>query len=387
MTRTVLGKLFVASPFIAVLACLSSNPGQEESTDPASSSSGTSPESSGESTLGGIMTTTEEPDSEDSGADASTDGETTDDASSETTQVIPPECGDGNHDPGEECDNGNANANDAACTLACKVAVCGDGFVEAGIETCDDGVNDGAYGGCNADCMSWGPKCGDMLVQIPEEECDGDDPDAGCLKECKYAKSCLELKNSWGPFALTGVYPIYPKMNLQVDAFCDMETDEGGYTFVKFGGTDPLTAVAAETKCSELGLHLLVPRTAAHLAASYAVASDQDVAPIEGDPPMTASNYLRIFGVYPKTAGESCVGQPLNKSACPEWEASDKDAWWISDTVLALNEPSTNNCAKCSMIYFWTGDMLSSYISFVGDGMGADSNFFICDAGDKHGMN
>jgi fibro-slime domain-containing protein len=48
--------------------------------------------------------------------------------------------------------------------------VCGDGIV-AGTETCDDGTNDGSYGGCNPDCTP-GPRCGDGVVQSPPEQCD-----------------------------------------------------------------------------------------------------------------------------------------------------------------------------------------------------------------------
>jgi cysteine-rich repeat protein len=48
------------------------------------------------------------------------------------------ECGNGFLDPNETCDDGNTNDNDA-CTNTCKVAVCGDGIVQAGVEKCDDG--------------------------------------------------------------------------------------------------------------------------------------------------------------------------------------------------------------------------------------------------------
>jgi fibro-slime domain-containing protein len=47
---------------------------------------------------------------------------------------------------------------------------CGDGIV-AGEELCDDGVNDGSYGGCMPDCTP-GPRCGDSMVQDPPEDCD-----------------------------------------------------------------------------------------------------------------------------------------------------------------------------------------------------------------------
>ena len=68
-------------------------------------------------------------------------------------------CGDGSADPDEECDEGVANnADDAACTLTCRNATCGDGLLRADLddedsdyEACDDG-NLEAGDGCNSDC-------------------------------------------------------------------------------------------------------------------------------------------------------------------------------------------------------------------------------------------
>ena len=57
-----------------------------------------------------------------------------------TNQCTTPTCGDGIAQAGEECDDGNANNNDA-CTNACATNICGDGFVETGVEECDDGNN------------------------------------------------------------------------------------------------------------------------------------------------------------------------------------------------------------------------------------------------------
>ncbi len=47
---------------------------------------------------------------------------------------------------------------------------CGDGIV-AGDEQCDDGVNDGSYGGCTPDCRR-GRFCGDGIHQTRYEDCD-----------------------------------------------------------------------------------------------------------------------------------------------------------------------------------------------------------------------
>jgi cysteine-rich repeat protein len=160
-------------------------------------------------------------------------------------------CGNGKVEPGEVCDDGNTISGDgcdgnctkvepgwvcqvpgrhceslADCGVSCgDSGVCGDGLVEAP-ETCDDGVNDGSYGGCTPGCerapycgdgvlngieqcdfgsansppnnaaygncmtnCQMGPHCGDGIVQVPTEECDmGPDNGGGapmCSATCR----------------------------------------------------------------------------------------------------------------------------------------------------------------------------------------------------------
>ncbi len=50
-------------------------------------------------------------------------------------------------------------------------STCGDGVV-ARDEVCDDGVNDGSYGGCAAGCKARGPSCGDGVLDPAHEQCD-----------------------------------------------------------------------------------------------------------------------------------------------------------------------------------------------------------------------
>jgi fibro-slime domain-containing protein len=63
-------------------------------------------------------------------------------------------------------------------------AVCGDGILSFG-EECDDGVNNGGYGECGADCVL-GPFCGDSIVQ-PEfgETCDVGPGGDGACRGCR----------------------------------------------------------------------------------------------------------------------------------------------------------------------------------------------------------
>jgi hypothetical protein len=100
-----------------------------------------------------------------------------------------PVCGNGDIDPGEECDDGAANSDTApdACRTDCRAAFCGDAVIDSG-EVCDDenldhqqcldrpGYTHGTLA-CASDC-TWDEsecyQCGNGVVE-PEEDCDGTD--------------------------------------------------------------------------------------------------------------------------------------------------------------------------------------------------------------------
>jgi uncharacterized delta-60 repeat protein len=118
-----------------------------------------------------------------SGADEGSSTAMADGSSTGTAPV----CGNGMIEAGEECDDGLANAGNAACTLDCVAATCGDGLVHEGVETCDDGdaVDDDE---CSNECLL-PAACGDGLVQEPEECDDGKDnaDDGACKPDCTAA--------------------------------------------------------------------------------------------------------------------------------------------------------------------------------------------------------
>ncbi len=66
-------------------------------------------------------------------------------------QVPGIECGNARVDSGEACDDGNVSNRDA-CLNNCVSAVCGDGYLRAGVEECDDG-NASNRDGCTTDCV------------------------------------------------------------------------------------------------------------------------------------------------------------------------------------------------------------------------------------------
>jgi hypothetical protein len=85
-----------------------------------------------------------------------------------------PFCGDGDVDPGEDCDEGGANSDTTpdACRTDCTVAACGDEVADSG-EDCDDGAanSDTTPDACRADCTQAG--CGDDVIDSGEQCDDG----------------------------------------------------------------------------------------------------------------------------------------------------------------------------------------------------------------------
>ncbi len=136
---------------------------------------------------------------EDYAAGSGTHGFLNDDSKSDNFKVeAAPFCGDGNLDPGEECDDSNTADGDG-CSASCSEELnpepfCGDGNVDPG-EACDDSnTMDGD--GCSANCTDEPepePFCGDGNLD-PGEECDdaneldGD----GCSSECVDEPPCCD---------------------------------------------------------------------------------------------------------------------------------------------------------------------------------------------------
>ena len=89
-------------------------------------------------------------------------------------------CGDGVTTAPEQCDNGAMNSNTAAganaCTTLCRRPQCGD-TLKQDHEECDRGAmntNNPPYNtmACNTMCKNIHPRCGDMVRQAPQEDCD-----------------------------------------------------------------------------------------------------------------------------------------------------------------------------------------------------------------------
>jgi len=99
-----------------------------------------------------------------------------------------PSCGDGTIDSGEECDEGSRNSDRMpdACRADCTLPSCGDAAIDSG-EQCDDGKNDVDYaveGDCATGCVL-APHCGDGMQNGPEDCDDGNGSNSDtCLDTC-----------------------------------------------------------------------------------------------------------------------------------------------------------------------------------------------------------
>ncbi|MCG2694255.1 Ig-like domain-containing protein [Candidatus Parcubacteria bacterium] len=86
------------------------------------------------------------------------------------------QCGDGVVQSPEYCDDGQKNGAYGYCNTSCSelAGYCGDG-TKNGSEQCDLGAKkNGSYNsGCSWDCKLPGPMCGDGIVDIGQEKCDG----------------------------------------------------------------------------------------------------------------------------------------------------------------------------------------------------------------------
>ncbi len=286
-------------------------------------------------------------------------------------------CGNGILEDGELCDDGNTENNDG-CLADCTEASCGDGFVNEGVEACDDGVNDGAYGGCEVGCQALAAFCGDGQVNGPEDCDDGNDDLAdGCLDSCAIPASCLTLID-YDNTLVDGAYLIKPD-GYEGDPFevwCDMSSDGGGYTFLKVDPGAEFFAANAEDECASWGMQLWIPRSLEHKDAGWAIANDAGIGPD------ASANYMRILGVYPNQNGATCLNQPMNSDSpnC-NWRASDDGPWYVHE-VNNITEPNGDNNVTASMYYQWQGNGQIQWHNDIA-GNGYSSNRFMCDVGDK----
>ncbi|PKN54776.1 MAG: hypothetical protein CVU56_24675, partial [Deltaproteobacteria bacterium HGW-Deltaproteobacteria-14] len=240
----------------------------------------------------------------------------------------------------------------ATCASACPQGHC------SGTVTCDQATGEViACDGCAADWS--GPTC----TTYDRRSCLG-------LRQAGVAASGLQTIDPDGP---DGPLP-------SSSVWCDMSTDGGGYTFykVKDVGDVARNAVEAEATCASRGMHLFVPRTAAHLASAWTVTQGTGLGPD------ASASYLTIMAIYPRVKGNKCLSMPLHSgnTSCG-WRARDDGNYWVSPN--GHSEPNGDNDLTASMGYSFnsTTGLVSSWNDIVSPGY--TSIRFLCDVGDKPG--
>lgn len=163
---------------LAAPGCFTPGANSEAEADTAGSE--TSPDGSGDSIDGGATTSgadATDPDTGDTSATGDTSGPGETSATGDTSVTVADTGSSGE-------DSGTGREDDTTASDTSGASECGDGEVTQD-EVCDDGTNDGAYGGCTVDCSAFGPFCGDGEATDAEVCDDGNDLDGdGCNVDC-----------------------------------------------------------------------------------------------------------------------------------------------------------------------------------------------------------
>lgn len=191
---------------------------------------------------------------------------------------------------------------------------------------------------------------------------------------CRRPTSCLDLLTDQ-PMTTSGIHTIDTGMSGEIDVYCDMNTEGGGWTFLKVDKGSQSSAMVAESHCSGLGMQLFIPRTKAHRDLALTLANNANIGP------GGSANYMRILGIYPDSNGATCLSRSF-ASTTPgcNWGASDGGGFFVSARA-DITEPNGDNDTRASMYYSWMGNEVDRYndIPFPG----YTSRFFMCDTGDK----
>ena len=278
-----------------------------------------------------------------------------------------------------DCDDTDADKNPEAIWYLDND---GDGFAgtEFSLDDCDPGLPDFYLNGddCNDDNPDIHPDASEQCDGV-DNDCDdvvdNDEAVLGDLGTCA-AASCLTVLDA-RPNAPDGVYWLDPDSSAlsPFEAWCDMSTRGGGYSFLKLSNVNLLSAGSAETECARYGMQLFIPRNEDHLLAAYDVATST-VLSTNG-----SSNYLHLLGIYPQYDGARCDFQAMasDNGGCA-WQTQDGGTFWVHDQTHQT-EPNGDNRTHHSAAYTWSAG--GTLFKVQDTTQGATSREFICDVGDR----
>ena len=296
-------------------------------------------------------------------------------------------CGDGVVDDGEVCDDGVNDGAYGGCAEDCSALgpYCGDSAVN-GPEACDDGLNDNGYGGCAEDCSALGPFCGDAEVNGPEVCDDGvnDGAYGGCSEACddlgEYCgdgevngpEECDDLNDANDDGCLGNCEVAHSCLEiLQYE-----DTSETGEYLISPEGNqeDPFFVHCdMDTDGGGYTFYKVVPQNQMYAVEAEAWCAERGMQlwiprseehvlsgwAISNDGNIgddASPNYMRILGIYPDQNGATCNLQPMNSD-------NQNCGWGASDGEVwwvhernNINEPNGDNTTIGSMYYTWFQD-------------------------------
>jgi len=154
----------------------------------------------------------------------------------------------------------------------------------------------------------------------------------------------------------------------QLQVWCDMETDGGGYTTYPIQKGLRSYRYTDDDSCAALGLQMVVPRTAEHFQAMVRLYGTQ------------------FFGVVPGIYGKQATSfshasmSYQDSAVFDKWVAVDGGSWFLRDTPF--KQPSGDYTPGCWLaMYGWTyGDYRFDDVN-----CSASSDTYICSTNDKGG--
>ncbi len=183
------------------------------------------------------------------------------------------------------------------------------------------------------------------------------------------AASCLDLQKKM-PAAQTGNYWIKPpKASKMVKAWCDMDTDGGGWTFYPVASGIKTSNSTANNTCKTLGMDIVYPRSKKHWQVMLSKYDASYFATIPGvTKPANGGNYTNCPMRSPKHYG----------SGCSAWKVPDGGRWWLRDSNYS--EPNGDYSADCwlSMNKYDAND-----IRFNDGNCSYSTSKYICSTNDK----
>jgi hypothetical protein len=217
------------------------------------------------------------------------------------------------------------------------------GCYSAAQETQGVGACKGGTRVCNPDGIGFGP-CEGEVTPAPENCATpaDDDCDGTVNEDCTYT-SCFEYLKA-NPGASSGTYLIDPDGNDPkgtTQVYCDMTTDDGGYT-MKLVNDDPALfdnhdQAPYAAVCEALGLEIIVPRSPGHVASIYAFNNNQP------------ANLYNVFPKFEGAVGIKAWKGICNGVECVPWVNAYKD----DDTGCAGDPEPNGNNYEGSRLYRW----------------------------------